>query len=297
MPTPKLREGFAGQDMYVIPRPILADATRHPLFRSLYPTDIGWYPEARHHYRERPKGAGQDHLMLCVGGGGFVVVNGQENHLQAGELLIIPRESEHTYWAADHNPWSIYWMHFLGEESDYYLERIPGPGHVVPVDVNTQLEAVRLFRDCMDALESGYSLPTLIYAAQSARHILSLLLFRNQSFPMPRKEENSRVRLEGTFEFMQKQLHEKLSLADFAQNAGLSVTHFSELFREQTGQSPMAYFTQLKVRTACRLLDLTTRPVKVVAINVGYNDPYYFSRVFKKIMGLSPENYRSIKKG
>ena len=297
MATPKLREGFAGQDMFVIPRPILADALRHPLFRSLYPTDIGWYPEARHHFRKRPKGAGQDHMMLCVGGNGYVMVNGQENHLQAGELLVIPRHFEHTYWAADDNPWSIYWMHFLGEESDYYLERIPGPGQAVPVDVNTQLEAVRLFRDCLDALESGYSLPTLIYAAQSARHILSLLLFRNQAFPMPSREESYRLQLESTFEFMQSQLQKKLRLADFARHAGLSVTHFSELFREQTGQSPMAYFTQLKVRMACRLLDLTAKPIKVIAINVGYNDPYYFSRVFKKIMGLSPEKYRAIKKG
>ena len=45
----KLREGFAGQDMFVIPRPILAQARRHPLVRGLYPTDIGWYPAARYH--------------------------------------------------------------------------------------------------------------------------------------------------------------------------------------------------------------------------------------------------------
>lgn len=80
-------------------------------------------------------------------------------------------------------------------------------------------------------------------------------------------------------------------------NAGLSVSHFSDLFRDQTGQSPMSYFTQLKIRQACRFLDLTDKPVKVVAIETGYGDPYYFSRVFKKIMGLSPEKYRAIKKG
>ena len=66
MLAPRLRQGFAGQDMYVIPRPILAEARRHPLVRPLYPTDIGWYPQARYHYRERPGGAAQDHLMMCV---------------------------------------------------------------------------------------------------------------------------------------------------------------------------------------------------------------------------------------
>ena len=96
---------------------------------------------------------------------------------------------------------------------------------------------------------------------------------------------------------MQNHLDEPLRLEDFAREAGLSVSHFSELFRAQTGQSPMAYFIHLRMRLACRLLDLSRKPIKVVAIETGYNDPYYFSRVFKKSMGISPEKYREIKKG
>jgi len=297
MATPKLREGFAGQDMYVIPRPVLAAASRHPLVRALYPTDIGWFPEARFHFRSRPNGAAQDHLMMCIGGHGHVIVDGREHHLHAGELLIIPRHSTHRYWAAEDSPWSIYWMHFLGEEADYYLDRIPGPGQPVPVDISTQTEAIRLFRDCLDTLESGYALPTLIYAAQSARHILSLLLFRNPSFPVELRAGQRQLQLEGTLEFMRARISEPVRLEEFANHAGLSVSYFSDLFREQTGHSPMAHFTQLKIRQACRLLDLTVKPVKVVAIETGYSDPYYFSRVFKKIMGISPDKYRAIKKG
>lgn len=295
MTTPRLREGFTGQDMYVIPRPILADASRHPLISALYPTDIGWFPEARFHFRSRPDGAAQDHLMMCIGGHGHVIVDGEENHLQSGELLIIPRHSRHKYWAGEDDPWSIYWMHFLGRESDYYLDRIPGPGQPVPMDRDTQQEAVRLFRDCLSTLESGYALSSLIYAAQSARHILSLLLFRNPSFPV--EQTAGHVQLGGTLEYMREQISEPMSLEDFARHADLSVSHFSELFREQTGLSPMAHFTQLKIRQACRLLDLTQKPVKAVAIETGYSDPYYFSRVFKKIMGISPNKYRAIKKG
>jgi AraC family transcriptional regulator of arabinose operon len=297
MRTPRLREGFAGQDMYVIPRPILAEASRHPLIEALYPTDIGWFPEARFHFRSRPNGAAQDHLMMCVGGHGHVIVDGKENHLQSGELLIIPRHSGHKYWAADHAPWSIYWMHFLGKESDFYLERVPGPGRPVPVDPETLIEAIRLFRDCLNTLESGYALSTLIYAAQSARHILSLLLFRNPSFPVEQRVEQRQLQLGGTLEFMRERISYAVQLKEFANHAGLSISHFSDLFREQTGQSPMAHFTQLKIRQACRLLDSTHKPVKVVALETGYSDPYYFSRVFKKIMGLSPEKYRAIKKG
>jgi AraC-like DNA-binding protein len=295
--SPQRRDGFAGQDMFVIPRPILADAKRHPLFSSLYPTDIGWFPEASHHYRDRPNGAGQDHLMMCIGGHGFADIDGKRCQLKSGELLIIPRNCTHTYWSADDAPWSIYWMHFLGDDADYYVDRIPRRGEPVAVDDASRDEAVRLFRDCLDTLNGGYALPSLIYAAQSARHILSLLLFRNQAFPKEKRDVSRQALLEATTEYMHARLSETVRLDEFAEHVGLSVSRFSELFRNQTGQSPMAYFNHLKIRAACRLLDLTRKPIKVVAIETGYADPYYFSRAFKKVMGLSPENYRAIKKG
>ena len=132
MTKPRMREGFAGQDMFVIPRPILARAARHPLIRSIYPTDIGWFPRAGHHYRHREHGAGQDHLMMCVRGHGYAEIDGEEAHLRAGQLLIIPRDRPHRYWASEDDPWSIYWMHFLGEDSAYYVDRVPIPGQPVP---------------------------------------------------------------------------------------------------------------------------------------------------------------------
>lgn len=283
--------------MFVIPRPVLLEASRHPLVRSVFPTDIGWFPSAAHHYRERAEGAGQDHLMMCVGGHGYVVIDGQEAHLKAGEFLLIPRNTRHTYWAADDDPWSIYWVHFLGEDAGYYIDRNPRFGQPVPIDATARRQAERLFRDCLDALYEGYGLPTLIYAAQSVQHILSLLLYRNQALPMDQRKRHRRPSLDSVVEFMQINLRESLRLEDFAKQVGMSVSHFSELFRAQTGQSPMAYFTSIRIRYGCRLLDLSGQTVKSVAVECGYRDPYYFSRVFKKVMGLSPEKYRAIKKG
>ena len=293
----QLREGFADQDMFVIPRPILAKARRHPLVRGLYPTDIGWYPQARYHYRERVNGAGQDHLMMCVGGHGYAIVNDKKTHLRSGELLLIPRNCRHVYWAEEDDPWSIYWMHFLGEDADYYIERIPRVAESFPIERRTQQEAVRLFRDCLDTLESGYALPTLIYAAQSAKHILSLLLFRNPALPMQPRAESRRMTCDAIIEYMHARITEPLSLQQLADQAELSVSHFSEIFRDQMHQSPMSFFTDLRMRAACRLLDQTHKPVNMVAMETGYSDPYYFSRVFKKAMGVSPGKYRAIKKG
>lgn len=293
----RIREGFSGQDMYVIPRPVLAEFRRHPLVGALYPTDIGWFPEARYHYRHRPQGAPEDHIILCIGGHGHVALNGREHRLGRGQVLIIPRHTTHWYRASEDRPWSIYWMHFRGQESGYYLDRMPEPGAPVPVDRASQQEASRLFRDCLHTLEQGYTLANMIYAAQSARHILSLLLFRNTGIPVPQDIEQRQQKIRQVLEYMRDHVDRPLRLGALAAETQLSISHFSELFRAHTGQSPMAYFTQLKIRHACRLLDTTRLPVKAVAVESGYADPYYFSRVFKKVMGQSPEKYRSIKKG
>lgn len=235
--------------------------------------------------------------MMCIGGHGYVEVEGKRSHLEKGHLIIVPRNCPHTYWAADDEPWSTYWMHFQGENADYYVDRIPNKAEPVAIDTTTQQEAMRLFRDCLDTLENGYALPTLVYAAQSAQHILSLLLFRNPSLPMEQRAESRRLTCDLAIEYMHSRIADPVTLEDIARQSGLSVSHFSEMFREETHHSPMSFYTHLRIRAACRLLDLTRKPVKVVALETGYSDPYYFSRVFKKVMGVSPDKYRSIKKG
>ncbi len=114
---------------------------------------------------------------------------------------------------------------------------------------------------------------------------------------MEQRSGRHRLSIESVVEYMQENLDQNLRLDDFARKAGMSISHFSERFRRQTGQSPMAYFIHLRMRLACRLLDLSGKPVKTVAMEIGYRDPYYFSRIFKKSMGISPDKYRDIKKG
>jgi transcriptional regulator GlxA family with amidase domain len=86
-------------------------------------------------------------------------------------------------------------------------------------------------------------------------------------------------------------------LDELATAARISTTHYSLCFREQTGFSPIDFLIRLRVRHACRLLDTTTLPVAEVAERVGYEDPYYFTRCFRRIMGLSPRRYREMTKG
>lgn len=66
--------------------------------------------------------------------------------------------------------------------------------------------------------------------------------------------------------------------------------------KQKTGHSPIDYFIQMKMQKASQQLDFTNRSVKDIAMSMGFDDPYYFSKRFKKITGMSPRKYRTVKK-
>jgi AraC family transcriptional regulator, transcriptional activator for feuABC-ybbA operon len=97
--------------------------------------------------------------------------------------------------------------------------------------------------------------------------------------------------IELTQDYMIQHYQESLSLESLAHKAGLSVSHYSRLFRKTIGYSPIDYLTHLRMDRAKELLALSDYRLKSVATSVGYSDEFYFSRMFKKVVGLSPREY------
>ena len=78
-----------------------------------------------------------------------------------------------------------------------------------------------------------------------------------------------------------------------AELCNLSENQFRRVFNQHTGMSPKRYVDKLRMQQACEILSSTVSPIAEVAHQFGYSDPYHFSRRFKDIIGLSPENYRN----
>jgi two-component system response regulator YesN len=85
----------------------------------------------------------------------------------------------------------------------------------------------------------------------------------------------------------------ELSLNEVAARANLSASHFSAVFSQETGQTFKEYLTEVRIKKAKELLRMTALRSAEIAYQVGYNDPHYFSSVFKKHTGLSPMEFRS----
>lgn len=92
--------------------------------------------------------------------------------------------------------------------------------------------------------------------------------------------------------FIHTHFHQQISLEDVADHVQLSPTYFTKLFKEKMNETFIGYLTDYRIQTAKKLLQHTELGLKEIADRTGYNDPNYFSRVFKKAAGCSPKEYR-----
>jgi transcriptional regulator GlxA family with amidase domain len=112
----------------------------------------------------------------------------------------------------------------------------------------------------------------------------------------PLAVRESACNVERSIAYMADHINQPLQVATLAAMANVSPSHFFALFKKRTGCPPMDYFTRLRMRHASRLLESTPASVKEVAAALGYDDPFYFSRVFKSVHQVPPSRYRTARR-
>ncbi|RMG54087.1 MAG: AraC family transcriptional regulator [Bacteroidetes bacterium] len=283
---PRRKEGFAGQRLLVLPPAVVAQMAENPLTAPLHLTHIGYYPVAAQHWVERPAGAGALVLIYCVSGQGWVEQGGYRRELPAHHASLLPAESGHRY--GSEAGWEIYFWHLAGRLQKSVAQRFAQAWSTGVGAVPFESGRLRLFEDMYRHLEAGYSPRHLEHVNLGLWALLDSLLYPPEAQP----HRQGITPEDRAIAFMQRALHQKLNLPDLAEAAGLSVSHFSSRFRQATGYAPMDYFFRLKVQRACQYLDLTHLQVQEIAYKLGIEDPFYFSRRFKQVMGISPQGYR-----
>jgi AraC-like DNA-binding protein len=108
------------------------------------------------------------------------------------------------------------------------------------------------------------------------------------------RDEEVNRKIEQIIAYMMQHLNKPLPVARLAALANISPSHFFALFKRHTRCAPIDYFIRLRMRRACDLLGTTSLSVKEVAAVLGYNDQFYFSRVFKSVNHVAPSEYRAM---
>lgn len=289
MDNSTLKEGFLGQRMVVLPHGVKKLLRTNPITKSFYITDMGYYPKAGHHFRIRKKGAGEYIFIYCTEGEGWLKMRGKETRVLPNHFFIIPKNTAHNYGAIDDNPWSIYWMHFDGLVAQNLFERyysISQLTHTTPFD-NTR---IKLFNQIFEILKINYTESQMEYANILGLNFLSSFVFSNSN-GLPSNNDHDNL-VDSIITYLNQNLDKSLNSKDIAKTFNYSPSYIFTLFKKRTGYSLIHFFNLKKIQKACEYINYTELSIKEVSFKLGFQDPLYFSRIFKKYMGVSPKAYR-----
>lgn len=285
-PVQYTADGFPGQRMRVVPRPVVLQALESPTTGRLLVTDCGYFPHAERHRKIRRIGVGVAVVIACVRGRGMCEIDGVRYPVRAGEILVIPPGAPHQYEADDEDPWTIWWIHLAGDA-------LPGLLASARVDRDGPLFAVAdisrialLIEEIIARIERDETESTLVAAAGAAWHLMGLLA--TEQVPLGSRTNP----VAQAQDYLRAHIGVRTSLPELAKLVGLSASHFSALFRAETGTGVIEYQTRLRMGIAREMLDMTDSTVGQTAHAIGYPDAFYFSRQFRLIHGVSPREYR-----
>ncbi|GII59512.1 AraC family transcriptional regulator [Planotetraspora thailandica] len=285
-----IEEGFPNQRLSVVPRRVVAEASSRPVTRRLMITDAGYYPNAADHLMRRQVGIEEAILILCAAGAGWANIGGARHRVEANAALVIPRGVPHAYGASDDNPWTIWWCHLRGADVAELTEAIGASESRPVVPIGRLDRAVALLDEIVTVLERDHSSVSLMGAAGAAWKLLTQIVV-DRVMPAPGDP------LQRAMAYLAERLDGTVRVADLASLVGISPSHLSALFRRATGGGVLAHHTALRMAQARNLLDTTDATVAAIARKVGYRDPFYFSRHFKRMHEASPTEYRNRVKG
>lgn len=229
------------------------------------------YPSHRHAFWE---------MLINIEGSGTAIIDGQSYDFYPGTIFCIRPGIPHSKYAEngfidgsillmdfcmDSDPGNVFVFQDDDRNSFYSLFRLALD---YPVDPATDVYAERFLRSVLDAMQN------------------LLCHWKNANCKNPEV-----LRVQKILSDHVGDIHFDLNL--LLESTSYSPNHFRRLFKEQCGCSPLQYYNLLKIQKAKELLlqHKSIMTIQEIARQCGFEDPYYFSRLFKKIAGCSPMQY------
>jgi len=258
-----------------------------PAFNHLYIKELGMYPEAAKPGVIAKAASDELLIMLCISGKGTYELESDRFQVLPGQLFLILPHEKHQYQSDANNPWTIYTIKVGGRNISKFCKQPSVQKCRKPMYVKELIEVRRLFDDLMETLEQSQCHNRIMYANLTLQRILALVIYGVQET----KTEIRRLS-DNVISFMKENIKDKYALAELADRFSYSPSQFSYLFKKETGYAPIEYAIRMKMQQACYLLQNTGLKIYEVGYHIGYKDPYHFSKIFKMMMNLSPEQYR-----
>ena len=290
----KIKEGFRGQRMAMYPQNLINEAQKSPLTEGLVLQSMGYFPNAEYHNESSASRLGEYILIYCSKGRGFFVIDGECHEVHEQQFFVIPPNVTYEFGARESNPWTIYWIHMLGSKAESFYRSINTINTIPSGESSRFADRHDLLDQMLNVMEGEPTMQNISFVNLCLCQLLATFLYiesyRAAKYPVADSRES--VFISRALNYMNENVYNRLSISDMARALGYSDSYFYRLFFRHTNQAPMSYFMSLKLERACNMLSETTMQVCHIAMQLGFDDTFYFSRFFKKQKGMSPRQYR-----
>lgn len=240
------------------------------------PPDYGWGPGVRDHYL----------LHYVVSGKGSYEVNNRTFVLGAGSAFLASPDTPIYYRADSEDPWEYYWVGFSGPAAPLFLAQT---SFTKAQPVLQPVAGEQLRQSLLDIYKArGTDYPSAVRMAGYLQAALSLLM---EDQPRRSGDSLATYAQQGAA-FIHQNYSRSIGVEEIARQTGVSRSCLFRAFQWEFDCSPSAYLIHYRIQRACQLLRHSTLSISAVAASVGFQDPLYFSRAFRREVGCSPKEYR-----
>lgn len=260
------------------------------------PLRVVWSGDSKNYPQNRFLGGLRDSYIIHFvrSGSGFLEVNGQTHRIYAGESFIIYPNTYVKYYPTQEDPWEYTWVNFVGMQVKDILSGISF-SKKSPVLPKAEESPEKIFLD-IDRVFKNSQIDIDSRSLETVGLLCMLFSYYTRHYPTQRNQPEH-----SSFKKSREIIDQNLNRNDFnvsslALELGLSRATLFRLFKKHSDKSPIEYINELKISRACRFLTQTDLPIKAIANSLGFNNPLYFSRFFRKNMNVSPTQFRENKK-
>ncbi|MEJ6952012.1 AraC family transcriptional regulator [Natronospora cellulosivora (SeqCode)] len=239
-----------------------------------------WGPGVRDHYL----------IHYIIKGKGRFIVNNQSYQLARQQGFLICPKTISYYQADDKSPWLYMWVGFNGLMAKKYLKQAGLDNENLIFSYNgDKLNKILKKMISIREINASNEMKLTGYLYQFFAHLIDNA---NINYNKRNKKEHKERYIKISLDYISKNYSHKISIEEISNYIGLDRTYLYTIFKEKLGVSPQEYLITFRIKKACQLMKNTKLTLGDISRSIGYQDPLYFSKLFKKETGLAPSKYR-----
>jgi AraC-like DNA-binding protein len=239
-----------------------------------------WGPSIRNHFL----------FHSVIKGKGRLEMNGEVYHLTAGQGFLICPDVVNMYFADEKDPWEYIWVEFDGLIARECLT-LAGLSEKQPIySPRAGAENNDIFKIMWRILNEADQ--ETIRLVGLGMLFLDELMRTSATKIEPREKKLRDFYIREAIHFIDRNYQRDISVEDVAAACGLNRSYFSRVFKDEIGESPQHFLIHYRMAKAAELLRRSSISVSDVGASVGYENQFRFSRAFKGVFGVSPNEYR-----